>query len=710
VFGLLLLVSIIGLRFIDPPLLQNARLMVFDLYQAMHPRPYLPTPVRIVDIDDSSLSEFGQWPWPRILVAELVDRLADAGAAAICFDIVFAEPDHNSPRQYLQRVSLDGVPRELLDHITEFPDFDERLAASMRTAPVVLGFPGSTQPGSRQPRLLASFARIGGDPLPGLVSVDGAVANLQTLEQAASGQGGFTLGSRENAVVRRVPLLLNVAGQLYPALSVEALRVALGESTLIVRASGGQDDASAGAASTLQSIRIGDLQVPATADGQLWLHATESVPQRTVSAATVLRQSKEQNMDRLDGSIVLVGTSAVGLQDVHATPRGTFESGLSIHAQAVEQMLSGWFLARPDWADGAELLMILIPGAGLLWLLLRSGAGWSAIYALAAVSAGIVASWVAFTEYRFLLDPVYPGIAAGGLYLAVTFYGYLQAERDKRQVGEAFRTYLAPALVDQLLESPQALRLGGEARQMTFLFTDIAGFTAFTERCEPKQLVSLLNEYLDQMCAVVMAHGGTIDKIVGDAIHVMFNAPLDQPDHAQRGVNCALALDQVSQAFVQRHSVASQVFGQTRIGVNTGIATVGNFGGHRRFDYTAHGDAINTAARLESANKQLGTRICVAASTAGLCAGPQLRPVGRLKLAGKAQLVEVFLPLRADEADPELLSGYDQLYVQLRQGEAGAAQLLASLLERYPDDPLLCLHAERLRRGEAGIDIRLDRK
>jgi adenylate cyclase len=710
VLGLSLLAGIMGLRFIDPPLLQNARLMVFDLYQEMHPRPYLSAPVKIVDIDDGSLSKFGQWPWPRSLIAELVDRLAEAGAAAICFDIVFAEPDHNSPRQYLQRLTRDALPRELLDHIGKFPDFDERLAASMQVAPVVLGFAGSVTPGIRQPKLLSGFARVGGDPLPGLVSVDGAVTNLEILEQVASGQGGFTLGSSDNAVVRRVPLLLNVAGQLYPALSVEAMRVALGASTLVLRASGDQADDVADRASIMQSIRIADLQIPVTADGQLWLHFTEPVAQRTVSAATVLTQTKGQNRDLLAGQVVLIGTSAMGLQDIHATPLASFESGLSIHAQALEQMLLGWFLARPDWADAAELLMILISGAGLLWLLLRSGAVWSAVFGLVAVSAGIVASWVAFTEYRFLLDPVYPSIAATAVYLAVTFQGYLQTEREKRQVREAFRTYLAPALVDQLLESPQALSLGGEARQLTFLFTDIAGFTAFTEKCEPGHLVALLNDYLDQMCSIVMAHGGTIDKIVGDAIHAMFNAPLDQPDHAQRAVNCALALDQASQVFVQRHSTESLVFGQTRIGVNTGVAIVGNFGGHRRFDYTAHGDAINTAARLESANKHLGTRICVAASTAVLCAGQQLRPIGRLKLVGKSQLVEVFLPLRAGEAEPQLLTGYDQLYVQLRQGEAGAAQNLASLLERYPDDPLIRLHAERLRRGEVGVDIRLEGK
>jgi adenylate cyclase len=705
IFGLALLAGILGLRFVDPALLQNTRLMVFDLYQEMRPRPYLPAPVRVVDIDDRSLSEFGQWPWPRTLMAELVDRLAEAGATAICFDIVFAEPDHNSPRQYLQRVTRHGAPGEALFAIDALPDFDERFAASIQAAPVVLGFPGSVDPGPRQPKLFSGFARVGGDPLPALVAVGGAVTNLEMLEQAASGQGGFTLGSSDHAVVRRVPLLLDVAGQLYPALGVEALRVALGASTVVVRASGGEDGAP-----TVQSIRIADLQVPVAADGQLWLHFTEPVPQRTLSAATVLTQPAGQNADLLAGQIVLVGTSAVGLQDIHATPLGSFESGLSIHAQALEQMLLGWFLARPDWADGAELLMILVSGAGLLWVLSRSGAAWSAVFGAAAVSTGIALSWVAFSEYRLLLDPVYPGIAATAVYLAVTFHGHLQTERDRQQVREAFRAYLAPALVDRLLDSPQRLRLGGEARQLTFLFTDIAGFTAFTEKSEPEHLVRLLNDYLERMCSVVMAHGGTIDKIVGDAIHAMFNEPLDQPDHAQRAVNCALELDRVSQAFVQRHASGPEVFGHTRIGVNTGIAIVGNFGGHQRFDYTAHGDAINTAARLESANKHLGTRLCVAASTAELCTGLTLRPVGSLHLVGKARRVEVFMPSRPDEAEPGLLSGYDEFYRQLQRGEAGAGQRLASLLERYPDDPLLRLHARRLQRGEVGIDIRLEAK
>jgi adenylate cyclase len=245
---------------------------------------------------------------------------------------------------------------------------------------------------------------------------------------------------------------------------------------------------------------------------------------------------------------------------------------------------------------------------------------------------------------------------------------------------------------------------------MTFLFSDIAGFTRFAETTEPAVLVEVLNAYLDGQCEIVMSHGGTIDKIVGDAVHALFDAPIDQPDHARRAVACALAMDGFATAFAAELRGRGIDFGMTRIGINTGRAVVGNFGDARRFDYTAHGDAINTAARLEGANKHLGTRICVAATTAAACPDRAFRPIGNLRLAGKQAGIEAFEPIAPEEASSERVEAYLEAYERLHARDQDVDAAFAELAARFPDDPLIVLHARRTADGETGTVIVLSEK
>jgi adenylate cyclase len=295
-----------------------------------------------------------------------------------------------------------------------------------------------------------------------------------------------------------------------------------------------------------------------------------------------------------------------------------------------------------------------------------------------------------------MFDPSLPVATAAASAAAAILARYVLIERDGARLRTAFAHYLSPTLVAALVRDPDRLRLGGEQREMTFLFTDLEGFTSLAESADPKSIVAWLNEYLDGLCGIAMEHGGTIDKIVGDAVHVMFNAPLDQPDHADRAVRCALAIDAFARGYSRDLRARGVPFGATRVGVNTGLAVVGNFGGARRFDYTAHGDAINTAARLESANKALGTRICVARSTAEKVGLDAFLPVGALMLKGKSWGVDVFAPASGEVWGP----AYRAAFARLADGdEAGSAEIVA-LAERHPDQPVLALHARRIRAGE----------
>lgn len=267
--------------------------------------------------------------------------------------------------------------------------------------------------------------------------------------------------------------------------------------------------------------------------------------------------------------------------------------------------------------------------------------------------------------------------------------------------------YFSPNLAQQLTENPELLDVGGERRDMTFVFTDLAGFTGLVESSRPEDIVPILNEYLDGMTRIVWEHEGTIDKVVGDAVHAMFGAPLDQPDHAARGVSCALDMDAYSESFREKMRLEGVAIGITRIGINTGHATVGNFGGELMFDYTAHGDAINTAARLEGANKFFGTRIAVSENTTSEIAPFRGRPIGKLILKGRSTGLMTYEPVTEEEHASKRIQDYLEAYACMAGDDAGALSAFKALSRSYPDDPLVQFHLTRLESGECGEIITL---
>lgn len=400
------------------------------------------------------------------------------------------------------------------------------------------------------------------------------------------------------------------------------------------------------------------------------------------------------------GKIVLIGADLT-LQDSHLTPfdigfsRGAGMPGVLIHAHGLAQLLDGRRSQRLNgWQEGFVILLFAAFGAILAFAELSPGIKAAAAPLLPAI--GWIGGFALFEHGGPNIPLVIPTLAfAGALGLGIAMQ-WRQERAQRRFIRDAFSKFLAPTIIKQLEADPSRLRLTGENRVMTFLFTDIADFTALMERHDPATVVPILNDYLDSACGIVLRHGGTIDKIVGDALVVFFNAPLDQPDHANRAVACALELDAFSRQHRARHAARGLDFGRTRIGVNTGAAMVGNFGGNLRFDYTAHGDAINTGARLESANKLLGTSICVGGATVEGCTKFQFRPVGELLLKGKTKTVEVFEPVTAAEAAGPRMASYLAAYRRMRRHGDGAAGAFEELTARYPDDPLIALHAKRL--------------
>ncbi len=418
-------------------------------------------------------------------------------------------------------------------------------------------------------------------------------------------------------------------------------------------------------------------------------------------------------VNALRNRVVLIG-SDLGLSSRHRTPlsvQADYMPGVLIEAHVLSQLFDGSSLSVIE-ADGklmfivaAALLGILISLAHLRWIL-------KIIISFSVFPIAWITAFVIYINKGLAVPMVTPTIA----FIIAAVAGFIwewQNEFSKRkQVQQAFGHFLAPTVVEQMLLDPESLELGGEIREVSFLFTDLEGFTALTENYPPQVMVRLVNAYLEESCEIVMRHGGTIDKIVGDALHVMFNAPVHQDDHPQRAVECALELNEWSNEFRARQAALDITLGVTRIGINTGSCMVGNFGGSLRFDYTAHGDAINTAARLESINQRLGTTICVSESTARRCNGIRFLPVATLLLYGKTLGINTFLPYSSSDEKLRDSFGqeYEYAYSLLKEEKMEAKELFENLMTKYPGHPLVILHAARIASGEMGTTITMRNK
>ena len=540
---LVVLALLLGLRIIDPGATQQARWLVFDTYQRLKPRVYDPRlPVKIIDIDDESLARFGQWPWPRPVIARLVERLTQAGAAVIAFDIVFAERDRSSPDQALKVWPQTPEVIALRESVAALPSHDSLFAQTIAQAPVVTGFVLTHNVGTRLPAPKATFAIAGDDPKPFVLSFDGAVVNLPEIEAAASGNGAFNSTPEADLVVRRVPIVLRVGDRLYPSLAAEALRVAQGARTYVIKSSGASGVTAFGEKTGIDAIGIGQMKVRTDANGRVLLHYTKSVPERYIPAWQVLADGFDSDM--VAGQIIFIGTSAAGLGDLRATPLQRAVPGVEIHAQLIEQILTETYLERPGFADAVELAYILALALLLILLLPLTGAVWGSIIGGLTTAAAIGGSWYAFDAHGWMIDPGVPSAVVLLVFLSQTVMSYLRSEAQRRQVRGAFSRYLSPVVVERLAQHPEQLKLGGDQRSMTIMFSDIRGFTTISERFkdDPEGLTTLINRILTPMTEVVLAQGGTIDKYIGDCLMAFWNAPLDDEHHAAHACQAALGM------------------------------------------------------------------------------------------------------------------------------------------------------------------------
>lgn len=629
----LLLLAALALKFIDPPPLEALRLIVFDTYQRLNPRPYQQaTPVRVVEIDDASVQQIGQWPWPRTTMAQLVQQLSRLGASVVAFNIVFSDEDRSSPSRIASDLATIPGYKNLAAQIARLPDNDAIFAQAIAGSPAVLGFALTETGTSYPPTGLVSPLAVGnGDPQRFVARLPAMLPNLPLFAAAATGLGSINAVPDRDGVVRRIPLVMSLGARLVPSLTTEVLRVHQGNTenpTLRMTARG------------VSAIKIGDLVVPTDLNGNIWGYFTQGQPGRNISAAAVL--SGDVDPAQIRGRIILIGASATALAHQQATPLDKSGPGVRIQAQAIEQILAGAYLVRPNWAAPLELGYTLILGVLLILLLPRLGPLPCAALGAFAALAAVAASWASFRQGLFLLDPVGPSLAVLLVYIASTLLVHMQAETERSAVRAAFGRYVSPELVERLAADRSQLHLGGEQRTLSLMFCDIRGFTALSESQTPTALTSLLNRFFTPMTGVLLHHRGTIDKYIGDCIMAFWNAPVADPDHAVNACHAALgmrvALRLLNEELTQEGK-AALAFG---IGINTGSAMVGNMGAEQRFDYSALGDAVNLAARIEGQSKTYGVDIIISEFTHARAADFATLELDIIQLVGRAQPIRIY--------------------------------------------------------------------
>ena len=643
---LVMSIGAVALRGLDPETIVSLRLFAFDTYQRLAPRVYNPeVPVRIADVDAQSLKRYGQWPWPRTRMAQLVTKLQAAGAAVVGFDLVFAEPDRTSPEQWLASLPPDlandpaaaAMANRIAGRVSNDASFGAALAKGASVLGVILN---NSSTGSRRPK--ASFAHSGDDPKLFVPRFDGLDRNLDNIEKGASGLGTLNWVPDADQIFRRMPLLTQLNGELFPGLTIEMLRVAQGASTYLTKSSGASGEEAFGAQTGIVAIRAGNAVVPTTASGEMWLRFSGSQPQRYLPAWKILEGKVPS--EEIEGRLILVGTSAPGLFDLRATPLDAVVPGVEIHAEALEQMLTGDFLVRPDFAPAAEMAYILALGLILAGLLGYLGPQWTGLAALVLIVAVNAVSWFAYTGRGWLIDPITPTLMGAAIYLAGSLAAYLRTRAERDQVRDAFGHYLAPTVVEALARDPSRLKLGGEEREISVLFLDIRGFTTISETMNATELTGFLNRFLTPMTEEILKSGGTIDKYMGDAIMAFWNAPVEVGDHAQR--SCKTAQAMIAQVARLNRENAQNAGNSPAlrigVGINTGVACVGNLGSNQRFAYSAIGDNVNIAARLEGQTKTYGTDIIVGEATMLSAPADAFFELDLLKVKGRSEPVRIY--------------------------------------------------------------------
>ena len=599
--ALLTLVLILSIRIADPSFVESVRLRYFDTL--ITGKSVTDNNIYTVNIDESSLNKYGQWPLPRTEYAKIIKDLYDRGAGLVVLNILMAEPD---------RTGGDAV-----------------LAAALKQYPVVLGSVPSEQT-KNKPRVSGS-AILGPEWLDRIVQYPGLIANIPLLENTAAGVGIVNTLPEVDGVNRRVPLIVTVDGKLYAGLAMETLRVAAGDSTFQVK---------------LNELGVEKMRVPAfgpvTTDnlGRVWVDWSQ--------------QSKSVSLTNLpkdfQGAMVIVGPTAAGIANPVPTARGAVFPH-EVQAAVVATMVNKVVINRPDYADGIEILAILLAGVLLLFLTRWTYAGLASVIIL--VVGGVVGSQYAFTNFLFLFDST--AFAVGTVLVALHAYGvkFVSEFLQKQQIKKQFGSYVNPTIVERLQKNPELIKLGGERKELSIVMTDLRGFTTLGESFgdDVEGLTQIMNDYMTALSIPVLKNDGTLIKFIGDASLHVHGAPLDDPNHAYTAVKTAQEMIKAIEEFNKELTAKGKPPVGMGAGVNTGETLIGNIGAKSKFGYDVLGDSVSTAARLEGQTKSYGVLLIIGPNTNEIVKDRIFTlELDNIAVKGKTVGLRIYAPLLCSDA------------------------------------------------------------
>ncbi len=592
-----------GIRIDNSDTVKTLRYKTWDYFQQIQPREVVSDSVTVVNITEDDLKKYGQWPWPRHVMAMLHATISDAGAILVNYNILFAEPDRMSGVEYLKSMPMTNELREQLGSVLLDTDaiFSTVLKESDRS---VLMMSVKNQSGVELPSTTQIIEK--GDVKPWLYQYEGIVSPTQRLSAGAKGMGVNVTSPEPDAVVRKMPVLIRINGKIYPSMILENVRLLNGSKRIkVIAKEHGIDE-------VLVSKKAG---VPVNHNAEMYINYADPGNYVQMSATEVLTGKFNEN--KIKGRIVVVGMDAAGLSVLKYTPHGLTTDQM-ISAQALDTLLTGKYLVRTPQADTYEIVFMAFLLLLLILVLPRTSV-LLAVPLLLFVQSGVAyGAYMAYAKKGFLIDPSFIMLSVFLVWSHSVYNNFATQSRLRKQIKKQFEHYLDPGMVKKLQKDPSLLKLGGETRNMTFLFCDIRGFTPLSEKYQgdPEGLTKLVNRFLTRMTDVIISNGGTIDKFMGDCIMAFWNAPIENKKHREAAVAAALdmivALQHLNMQLVAEGFTDEIKIG---IGINTGDALVGNMGSAQRFDYSVIGDPVNLASRLESSSKTLEKTLVIGEDT-----------------------------------------------------------------------------------------------
>ncbi|OQW92299.1 MAG: adenylate/guanylate cyclase domain-containing protein [Beggiatoa sp. IS2] len=661
----------------------------------------------IVDIDEKSLKEIGRWPWNRLIMANLVNKLFDTYQInTLGFDVILPEPDDSSGLKVLHKLAeeqLHNVPEfsESLRNLELTLDYDAIFAKSLQNRKIVLGYAFATEDETQQietgqlppPIFTAKAVQEYGLKY---AEATGFVTSLPRFQEAVKLAGHFSSNPDSDGIVRRVSMLYGYKGALYESLSLAVTRIVLGLPDIELNIVSGK-----GGYHSIESLRLGSRLIPVDEYFQTLVPfrgKRGSFPY--ISASDVLYGRVDPNL--LKGKIVLIGTSAQGLMDLRATPVESTYPGVEVHANLIAGILDQYLTSKPAYMNSVEILLLLSIGFIIILIVSLLNPLWSTLVTFA-MFAGVIWLNLAVWQQAYIVIPIAATLLMTlSLFILNMSFGYFVEASHKRQLAGMFGQYVPPELVDEMSKNPsRAFSVEGESRELTVFFSDVRGFTTISEGLDPKALSELMNAYLTPMTHIIHDHRGTIDKYMGDAIMAFWGAPLPDPPHARHALDACMAmlarLEEMQSEFAARGWPPIKI----GMGLNTGIMSVGNMGSKFRMAYTVLGDAVNLGSRLEGLTKQYGVQIIASETTKAAAPDYAYRELDRVRVKGKDQPVAIFEPIGLhDKVTQSLvaeLSSWERALEHYRQQQWGEVrEQLLLLQQQFPQCLLYRIYAERV--------------